>query len=388
MSPDQPVIAEQPLKPGVESAPPQPAPPQPAPPQPAPPQPAPVVARLPRRRRRRVLPPLLLGLAALAVIGVGVAWWLDVRDYETTDNAFIDAHMVRVAPQVAGRVALVPVDDNQAVVPGQLLVRIDPAPLRAKLDQAEANQANAAGALAQAQAQRAVVQANAHQARAQVGVAEANATNAVAQLKRSETLVAKLAASQQAFDDATAAARRTAAALLAAQRGLEAAEAQFAVTRSQIETAEASLRSAAAQVEQARLDLSYTELTASEAGTVTHKNVSPGDYVQVGQNLIALVPLKVWITANFKETQLDLMRAGQPVEIRIDAYPGKSFQGHVDSFQRGSGPAFSLLPPENATGNYVKVVQRVPVKIVFDDPLDPARPLGPGMSVVPRVKVR
>jgi membrane fusion protein (multidrug efflux system) len=373
MSPDQPVIGEQPLKPGVDTA---------------TPQPAPVVARLPRRRRR-VLPPLLLALAGLAAIGVGVAWWLDARDYESTDNAFIDAHMVRVAPQVAGRVALVPVDDNQTVVPGQLLIRIDPAPLRAKLDQAEANRANAAGALAQAQAQRAVVQANAHQARAQVGVAEANATNALAQLKRSETLVAKLAASQQAFDDATAAARRTAAALVAAQRGLEAAEAQFAVTRSQIETAEATLRSAAAQVEQARLDLSYTEVTASEAGTVTHKNVSPGDYVQIGQNLIALVPLKVWITANFKETQLDLMRAGQPVEIHVDAYPGQTFHGHVDSFQRGSGPAFSLLPPENATGNYVKVVQRVPVKIVFDDPPDDSgRPLGPGMSVVPRVKVR
>ena len=110
--------------------------------------------------------------------------------------------------------------------------------------------------------------------------------------------------------------------------------------------------------------------------------------MQIGQNLIALVPLKVWITANYKETQLELMRAGQPVEIRIDAYPGKTFQGHVDSFQRGSGPAFSLLPPENATGNYVKVVQRVPVKIVFDDPPDPGRPLGPGMSAVPRVKVR
>jgi membrane fusion protein, multidrug efflux system len=347
----------------------------------------PVASRVPRRRRRPVT--LLVGaVAGLAALGGGTLWWLEARHYESTDDAFIDAHMVRVAPQVAGRVALVPVDDNQAVAPGQLLVKLDPAPLRAKLDQAEANRANAAGALAQAEAQRAVVQANAHQARAQVGVAEANATNAMAQLKRSETLVAKLAASQSAFDDATAAARRTAAALVAAQRGLEAAEAQFAVTRSQIDTAEATLRSAAAQAEQARLDLSYTEVVASEAGTIAHKNISPGDYVQVGQNLIALVPFKVWVTANFKESQLSLMRVGQPVEISIDAYPDKTFRGHVDSFQRGSGPAFSLLPPENATGNYVKVVQRVPVKIVFDEPLDAGRPLGPGMSVVPSVKVR
>jgi membrane fusion protein (multidrug efflux system) len=381
MSPDQPVIGEQPLKPGVGPTPSQLAPPQPAP------QPAPVVARLPRRRRR-ILPRVVIALAGLAAIGVGVAWWLDARDYESTDDAFIDAHMVRVAPQVTGRVAVVPVDDNQAVAAGQLLVKIDPAPLRAKLDQAEANQANATGLLAQARAQQVVVEANADQARAQVGVAEANATNAMAGLKRSQSLIVKMAVSQQALDDAVAAARRTAAALIAAQKGLEAAEAQFGVTKSQIETAEAALRSAAAQAEQARLDLSYTEVTASEAGTIAHKNVSPGDYVQIGQNLIALVPLKIWITANFKETQLDLMRAGQPVEIRIDAYPGQTFHGHVDSFQRGSGPAFSLLPPENATGNFVKVVQRVPVKIVFDDPPDPGRPLGPGMSVVPRVKVR
>ena len=381
MSPDQPVIGEQPLKPGVGPTPSQLAPPQPAP------QPAPVVARLPRRRRR-ILPRVVIALAGLAAIGVGVAWWLDARDYESTDDAFIDAHMVRVAPQVTGRVAVVPVDDNQAVAAGQLLVKIDPAPLRAKLDQAEANQANATGLLAQARAQQVVVEANADQARAQVGVAEANATNAMAGLKRSQSLIVKMAVSQQALDDAVAAARRTAAALIAAQKGLEAAEAQFGVTKSQIETAEAALRSAAAQAEQARLDLSYTEVTASEAGTIAHKNVSPGDYVQIGQNLIALVPNKIWITANFKETQLDLMRAGQPVEIRIDAYPGQTFHGHVDSFQRGSGPAFSLLPPENATGNFVKVVQRVPVKIVFDDPPDQGRPLGPGMSVVPRVKVR
>ena len=152
--------------------------------------------------------------------------------------------------------------------------------------------------------------------------------------------------------------------------------------------AEASLKAAAAQVAQAQLNLSYTKVAAAEGGRIARKNVAVGDYVQVGQNLMAVVPSAVWITANFKETQLDLMRAGQPVDIRVDAYPEKTFHGHVASFQPGSGAAFSLLPAENATGNYVKVVQRVPVKIVFDDPLDPGRPLGPGMSVVPSVKVR
>jgi len=141
-------------------------------------------------------------------------------------------------------------------------------------------------------------------------------------------------------------------------------------------------------VEQAQLDLSYTRLSAPVAGHIAHKNVAVGDYVQIGQNLMALVPNDVWVTANFKETQLDHMRAGQPVEIDIDAYPERTFRGHVDSIQAGSGAVFALLPPENATGNYVKVVQRVPVKIVLDDPSNARRLLGPGMSVVPYVRIR
>jgi membrane fusion protein, multidrug efflux system len=176
--------------------------------------------------------------------------------------------------------------------------------------------------------------------------------------------------------------------LLASQNKLAAAEAQLRVVASQIDTAKANLKSAMAQEEQTRLDLDYTRVVAPEAGRVAHKTVAGGDYVQVGQNLMALVPLRVWVTANFKETQLDHMRVGQPVEIRIDSYPDKVFDGRVDSFEAGSGTAFSLLPPENATGNYVKVVQRVPVKIIFDEPPDPHFPLGPGMSVVPSVKVR
>jgi len=366
----------------------QPALPDPPPDRPEILAPPAFASRVARRRRRPIVLPLVIALAGLAAVGGGVMWWLAARDYESTDDAFIDVHMVRVAPQVAGRVAAVPVDDNQTVVAGQLLVKIDPAPLQAKLAQAVANQANTAGGLAQAKAQRAVVEADAARARAQVGVAQANASNAIIALKRSQGLAASAAFSRQQYDDATANAASTAANLVAAQKNQASAEAQLAVTESRIDTAEAALNSAKAQVEQARLDLSYTEIFAAEAGHIAHKNVSPGDYVQVGQTLAALVPLDVWVTANFKESQLARMRVGQPVEITIDAYPDKTFRGHVDSVQRGSGPAFSLLPPENATGNYVKVVQRVPVKIVFDDPLDPGRPLGPGMSVVPSVKVR
>jgi membrane fusion protein (multidrug efflux system) len=341
----------------------------------------------PPRRRLRFL---LLGLIAAAAIIGGVLWWLEARQYVSTDDAFIDVHMVRMAPQVAGRVRRVLVDDNQLVTAGQKLVELDPADYQARLAQAQASQASAQGKLAQARAQRQVSQANLDQARAEVGVAEANATNAATDLRRFQDLARthSPALSQQQFDTATANAKSTAATLNAAQKKTAAAQAQLGLADSQIATAEADLQSAAAQVEQARLDLSYTEIAAPLAGRVTKKNVSPGDYLQAGQNLMALVPTTVWVTANFKETQLDHMRIGQSVSIHVDAYPDKEFHGHIDSIQAGSGAAFALLPPENATGNYVKVVQRVPVKIVFDAPDDPDHPLGPGMSVVPSVKIR
>jgi membrane fusion protein (multidrug efflux system) len=330
----------------------------------------------------------IIAIVALAVIIGGVLWWLQARRYESTDDAFIDVHMTRVAPQVAGRVLRVAVDDNQPVKPGDLLIEIDPADYQARLDQAAANQATAEANLAQAKAQQVVSQADAEQAHAQVGVAEANAMNAATQLKRDQPLAEREVVSRQQLDNDIANARSTAATLVAAQKRQASTEAQLAVTAAQVAAAEASVKAAAAQVTQARLNLSYTKVVAAEGGRVARKNVATGDYVQVGQNLMAMVPSAMWITANFKETQLDLMRTGQPVDIRIDAYPEKTFHGHVDSFQPGSGAVFSLLPPENATGNYVKVVQRVPVKIVFDDPLDPSQPLGPGMSVVPSVKVR
>ena len=341
-----------------------------------------------RQRSRRPLLFGLLLLVALAAIGGGVAWWLQARQWESTDDAFIDVHMVQVAPQVPGRVARVLVDDNQLVETGQPLVEIDPADFQAKLDQAVANEASAAGSLAQAKAQASAAVANVEEARAQVGVADANAVNASSQLKRDQPLAEQHVVSHQTLDNDIANARSTAASLVAAQKKLAATEAQQAVAQSQIATAEANLNSAAAQTAQARLNLSYTRVVAPQSGRVAHKNVAIGDYVQTGQDLMALVPTRLWVTANFKETQLAHMRVGQPVDIEIDAYPDTTFHGHVASIQPGSGAAFSLLPPENATGNYVKVVQRVPVKIVFDDPPDPSRPLGPGMSVVPSVKVR
>jgi membrane fusion protein (multidrug efflux system) len=325
-------------------------------------------------------------IAAAAVITGGALWWLQARHWENTDDAFIDVHMVRIAPQVAGRVARVLVDDNQEVSAGQLMVEIDPAYFQAKLDQAVANHAAATSGLEQAKAQQAAANANAEEARAEVGVAEANATNAAKQLKRTEPLVERQFASRQQLDNDLATARSTNSNLLASQKKLAAADAQLQVAASQIDTAKANLKSAVAQEEQARLDLDYTRVVAPDAGRVAHKTVAAGDYVQVGQNLMALVPLKVWVTANFKETQLDHMRPGDKANLHIDAYPDRAVKGHVASVQPGSGTAFSLLPAENATGNYVKIVQRVPVKIVLDNP--PADvTLGPGMSVEPTVRV-
>jgi membrane fusion protein (multidrug efflux system) len=310
-------------------------------------------------RKRWIIIICAIVLLIVCTVG-GLLWWLHARHYETSDDAFIDVHMVHIAPQVPGRVKLVLVNDNQEVHQGDPLIEIDPSDYQAQLDQAVAAQS--------------IADADLEQAHAEIAVAEANATNAQQQLDRNQQLIKNQLISHQQIDTYVAQARSTAASLDAARKK-ENAEA-------------ANVKNAVAKTEQAQLNLSYTRIIAPEDSHVAQKNVTVGDYVQVGQNIMSLVPLNVWVTANFKETQLDHMQPGQPVNIEIDAYPGIKFHGHVDSVQRGGGGAFSLLPPENATGNYVKIVQRVPVKIVFDSPVDPKYYLGPGMSVVPTVTVR
>ena len=318
----------------------------------------------------------------------GFIWWMQSRDYQTTDDAFIDVHMVRVAPQVAGRVISVPANDNQDVKVGDLLLEIDPAEYQSRLDQDLANEASSKGELAQAQAQLVSARANVEQAQSEIDLAAANASNAINQFNRNQQLAQKKIVSQQQLDDSIANSKSNNANLEAARRKKTYAEAQVAVSESHIISAEAGLKSVNAQVEQAKLNLSYTKLLAPQDGHITQKAVTAGDYIQVGQNVMLIVPKNVWVTANFKETQLDDIRVGQSVDIKIDAYPEHIFIGHVDSIVRGGGAAFSLLPPENATGNYIKVVQRVPVKIVFDEPIDPQYNLGPSMSVVPSIHVR
>jgi membrane fusion protein (multidrug efflux system) len=292
---------------------------------------------------------------------------------------------------VAGRVARVLVDDNQDVKAGQVIVEIDPSDFQSKLDQAEATQAQAEAQQAQAGAQKVVDQAQLMEARASLAKAEGDATNANNQLARYRALKATNASavSAQQLDSMTATATTANAQVDSAQQSIAAAQAQIGYADSLIKAAKAAIGSAAAQSRQAQLMLSYTQVKARVDGRVASKTVSAGNVIAAGSPLMAIVPHEVYITANFKETQLAHMRRGQPVDITVDSYPDMKLTGKVDSVQPATGQAFSVLPAQNATGNWVKVVQRVPVKVIFDHlPDDPDRRLSPGMSVEVSVTVR
>jgi membrane fusion protein (multidrug efflux system) len=286
--------------------------------------------RLPIYRRPRAVAIIVVALVVLVAAGGG--YWLHSRGRESTDDAFIEGRIVRISAQVPGEIKELLVNDNQQVQANQVLVRLDDRQYRAAVDQA----------------------------RAELLVADAEAQRTARDSQRAEALFARQLVSAADRDHAVAAARGAAG----------------------------QLESARQRLAQAQLNLSYTVITAPEAGHVTRRSAEEGAYVQVGQALMAIVPGDLWVIANFKETQLRNMQPGQRVDVKVDAYPHRVFHAHVDSIQRGTGARFSVLPPENATGNFVKVVQRVPVKIVFDDPPDVQFPLGPGMSVVPTVFVR
>jgi membrane fusion protein (multidrug efflux system) len=400
----------------------------------------PVAAPDPSTHARRVKRPLVLALAALAaVVLVGVGWWYYevAAPYETTDDAFIEGHVISISPKVAGHVLRLHVTDNQEVQAGDLLVEIDPRDFEARLAQARAALAAATakhraaqisvgatrlttgGGLQQAssgvEAARAQVEAARRRleaVRAEVRAAEAENVRNQTDVQRYERLYAENGIARQQVDYAIAAAKTSEAALTAARANeraaaetLRQAEAQVgqatgqlvaaraapdqvAMSQAQVDSSTADIEQLRAAVRLAELELSYTKITAPETGRVTRKTVEAGNYVSVGQGLFMLVPRDVWVIANFKETQLTHMRPGQPVKIRVDAYPGVPFSGHLDSIQAGTGARFSLLPPENATGNYVKVVQRVPVKVLFDAVPDGTHPVGPGMSVTTSTRVR
>ncbi|WP_342733048.1 HlyD family secretion protein [Bradyrhizobium sp. B117] len=321
-----------------------------------------------------------------ALIG-GALYWLEVRHYESTDDAFVAARSFSVASKVGGYVTDVPVSDNQHVSAGDLLAKIDERDYRIAVDQATAQVEVSRANIGNVEAQIVSQEEQIKQAQAQLDQAQAQLQFAQEEFKRAEDLVEKGAGTvqrqQQTRSDLQAQqanTERAKTAVTTAQVGIKTLQAQLAGAKAQLEQSQA-------QLDQAKLNLQYTNVVAAQSGRVVKLSGAKGTFVTAGQSLMMFVPDEVWIVANYKETQLNDMRPGQPVEVRIDAYPGRKLTGHVDSVQPGSGTAFSLLPAENATGNYVKVVQRVPVKIVVDNwPAD--LPVGPGMSVVPWTRVR
>jgi membrane fusion protein (multidrug efflux system) len=292
-------------------------------------------------------------------IAVGVYYYWQSRYYEATDDAYIQGHPVSVSARVSGNAVAVHVQDNQHVPQAELLVEVDPRDYQI--------------GLARAQAALQVAQANEQKAAADVEASRADWTKKEQDWHRNEELVKQGAVTTQTAEHSRADA-------VAAKANLDAAERNLAAVRAQTAVAKVA-------VDAARLQLSYTEIRAPQAGFVTQKSVEVGAYVHVGQPLLVIVTDQMFVIANFKETQLTHMRPGQPVTIRVDAYPGVVFHGHVDSIQAGTGPTFSLFPPENATGNFVKIVQRVPVKIVFDRSSDSDARLVLGLSVRPRVRM-
>ncbi len=298
-------------------------------------------------------------LVLLGAIAVGVYYYWQSRHYESTDDAYVQGHPVSVSARVSGNVVAVYVRDNQHVPQEELLLEVDPRDYQIGLARAEA-------ALQAAQA-------NEQKAAADVEASRADWIKKEQDWHRNEELAKQGATTTQTAEHSRADAAAAKANLDAAERNLAAIGAQTGVAK--------------VAVDAARLQLSYAQIRAPQAGFVTQKSVEVGAYVNVGQPLLVIVTDEMFVVANFKETQLTHMRPGQPVTIRVDAYPGVVFHGHVDSIQAGTGPTFSLFPPENATGNFVKIVQRVPVKIVFDGSSDSDARLVLGLSVRPRVRI-
>ncbi len=344
----------------------------------------------PKRLRDRPVLLIVIAVVLVAAIVGGLLYWLDARQYETTDDAYVDGHIVRIAPQVSGLVRQVLVDDNQIVGPRQVLAILDTASNRARyqgqLASAQQSRATVAQSLAQIGVQRQQIAA----AKAQVIQPQADLDKAQADLARYRALqrTEPAAVAGQQIDAAVQAVESARGRRDAAIKAVRQAEAQLKSSAAQVSADRAAVKAAEAQAATTAVDLANSQIIAPTVGRVANRTVTPGAYVTPGQQLLAIVPLKLWVTANFKETQLKLMRVNQPVTMKIDAIPDVEFKGHVESFQRGAGQAFALLPAENATGNFVKVVQRVPVRIAIDSPGIEAYPVGPGMSVVPRVKVR
>jgi membrane fusion protein (multidrug efflux system) len=351
------------------------------------------------KKRTRLIWPAAIALAV--VLYFGIAYLVKVFTHESTDDAFIAGHIVSIAPSVGGTVLAVHVLDNQMVHSNDLLVEIDPADYAMTVSQketaAKAQQASHKTMLAGwqlMQAKVATAEASARKARADADASGATAKWAQMDFDRAQDLRKQNSVSQRELDAAQTADVKAQADLKSAQENVEVesskideANRMLAAAWAQVGTVEAQWQEAQTNIAAAKINLSYAKIFAPADGRVTRKAVEPGDYLQTGQQIMSIVQVEVWVVANFKESQLKKMSPGQPVMVAIDALGGREFAAHVDSVQAGSGAQFSLLPPENATGNFVKVIQRVPVKILFDEPLPADHVIGPGLSVTPSVQV-
>lgn len=337
---------------------------------------------------RRVVPILAISVVALAVVTGGVMWWSNKQKFESTDNAFIQADKVSVAPQVDGYISEVLVQDNQRVTAGQVVARIDDAVLKAHLAQAEASAAALDAAVRGVDDKRALEQALIAQKAAGVESAHAQSQLAEAELNRYGTLAQQGWVSPQRAQTARAAASQATASVSQARATLEAERRSAESLGSARAQTLAQAQAAHAAVEQARIDLSHTEIRAPVSGVVGARAVRPGQYVRPGSALMSIVPLgEAYVVANFKETQVARLRIGQPVEIRADAFGKQRIKGHIDSFSPATGSEFALIPVENAVGNFTKIAQRLPVKIAVERTEPLAGGLRPGLSVEVKVDV-
>lgn len=377
---------------------------------------------LPRSRVGRWLLPIFVAALAAGGIALGAMYYINSLPYEWTDDAFIEGEVVLVSPQVSGRVIRVYIVSNQKVKAGDLLLEIDPeyyevqfALQQATVKLAETRKRTGESLLdladvttradlQQAEAELAEARAGLDEAKAEVEASDAEANRAEQEFTRHQVDTESVF-TQREKDFASASVRVARARLAKARKQVVAAKAaidaalgrlanansapaQMQVRSSEVEQFAAEIDVERETLRQAELDLSHTKIYAPVSGRIARKAVNRGEVIQVGQRVMAIVSKDVWVVANFRETQLARMKPGQPVEIRVDTYRGRTLMGHVDSIQAGTGARFSLLPPQNATGNYVKVVQRLPVKILFDEPPSPDLLLVPGMSVVPKVRVQ
>lgn len=352
---------------------------QPADPTPPPPQPEPIVKKSRAGMTKKNKGLLILLILAVIGLWIGLSWWIKSKTHIETDNAFVEARTIQISFKVPGTVKRVLVHDNQLVKQGELLLELDELDYQVQVSKAEAGVGMAVN---ETGGERQQVGA----ARALVQLARVRLDQAIVDLQRGEALFRREVIPKEQLDRLKTARRVAESQLKEAEETLKRSEAIAGLSAGSDN--KARVQEKQAQLEESKLRLSYTRITAPCNGYITRKNVEPGTNIQAGQPLMALVPLQdAWIVANYKEGQLTHIKPGQKVEFIVDAYPGRTFTGRVDSIMAGTGAAFSLLPPENATGNYVKVVQRVPVKILIDNTKDQEHVLRTGMSVVPTVLV-